>query len=196
MTVLIFDAGGVLIELGPPPLEPDWLAPGRTLEDTWSDWLGMPAARDFESGQTDPGTFAAAMIDTLDLQTDVDGFLTAFEAWPKAPFPGTVSWLESLRSGYRLAMLSNTNELHWQRMQNEMGLGGVMHDYFLSHQLGKVKPDQAIYLDVIERLGVPAPDIIFFDDNVRNVEAARKIGIDARHVVGPDALRAAVATIA
>ncbi len=195
MSVLLFDAGGVLIELGPPPLKAEW-APGRTLADTWTDWLSMEAARDFESGRTDSAEFAAAMIGALKLDTDADTFLGAFEAWPVAPFPGTVEWLQGLAAHHRLAMLSNTNELHWQRMRTEMGLGDVMQDYFLSHRLGRVKPDQGIYHDVVERLGVPVSDIVFFDDNIRNVEAARKIGIDARHVVGPEAVRAEVATLA
>lgn len=195
MTVLLFDAGGVLIELGPPPLKPDWLAPGRTLADTWTDWLSMEASRDFESGRTEAGEFAAAMIDALKLDTDAHAFLAAFEAWPIAPFPGTVEWLQDLKNHYRLAMLSNTNELHWQRMRTEMGLGDIMHDYFLSHRMGRVKPDQAIYRDVIEQLDVPVSEIVFFDDNIRNVEAARKIGIDARHVAGPEAVRSEVAML-
>ena len=191
--VLLFDVGGVLVELGPPPLRDAWLPPGASREALWADWISMPASRDFESGRTSPVAFADAMIGTLDLRCDRDTFLEAFAAWPVAPFPGTLEWLDGLAGRHTLAMLSNTNELHFARMRDEMGLVARLDRCFTSHEIGIVKPDPGIYAHVIDALGVPAARIVFFDDNPGNVEAARAVGMEAYRTVGPEAVRAAVA---
>ena len=194
-TVLLFDVGGVLVELGAPPLADAWLPPGASREALWADWLRMPAARDFEAGRTEAGAFADAMIGALGLRCDPGTFLDAFAAWPVAPFPGTLEWLDGLRGRYALAMLSNTNALHFARMTGEMGLTARLDHRFVSHEIGTVKPDPGIYVHAIDALGVPTGEIAFFDDNRANVDAARALGMDAHHTVGPEAVRAAVASL-
>ncbi len=39
--------------------------------------------------------------------------------------------------------------------------------------MGMVKPEAEIYLTVIDKLGVPASDVVFVDDRVENIAAAR-----------------------
>lgn len=196
MTILLFDAGGVLLELGPPPIKSQWIPEGQTLDTLWTDWISMSASRRFESGKTTAEQFADEMITTLNLQTDAQSFIEHFRAWPVEPFPGTRDWLVELSKHHHTAMLSNTNELHWRRMKDEMGLGDVMNDYFLSHKLGMVKPDVDIFEEVISQLDTQASNIAFFDDNQKNIEAANAIGMQGFHVQGAEELRAAVASIA
>lgn len=195
MKTLIFDAGGVLVELGPPPIRSEWLPPGQSFNTIWSEWISMQAARDFESGLTSPENFAQAMIDSLDLNTSIQSFLAQFTAWPKGVYPGTIEWLTEIKAHYNLALLSNTNELHWRRMKDEMGLGEIMQDYFLSHKLGLVKPDASIFNAVLDHLQIAATDAVFFDDNPLNVDAASALGIEALLVNGPEELRSAVAKL-
>lgn len=195
MTVLLFDAGGVLIELGPPPIKTEWLADGQTLNTVWRNWISMDAGRKFESGQTSADEFANEMVNTLNLQTDNKAFIEHFRAWPIAPFAGTSEWLQTLSASNHTAMLSNTNELHWRRMKDEMGLGDVMKDYFLSHKLGMVKPDKDIFEEVVSQLKVPAADVVFFDDNQKNIEAANAMGMRAMLVQGAEQLRVAVKSV-
>ena len=181
------------MELGPPPLRSEWLPPGKTLDAVWADWISMDASRQFESGQTSAETFANAMIASLQLNTTAKAFLSAFKAWPRGVYPGTIEWLRTLKPHYDLALLSNTNELHWRRMKDEMGLGEVMHDYFLSHKLGLIKPDASIYKAVLNHLQTSAADVAFFDDNQMNIDAAKSLGINAHLVRGSEELREAVA---
>lgn len=192
MTILLFDAGGVLIELGPPPIKSAWLPHGQTLNDVWQDWISMDTSRKFESGQTNADEFAQEMIDTLSLQTDAAAFIEHFRAWPIAPYSGTVNWLKDVSTRFHTAMLSNTNELHWRRMKDEMGLGDILQDYFLSHKLGMVKPDDNIFETVSSLLSASPEDIVFFDDNQKNIDAALRMGMRAILVKGAAELRAAV----
>ena len=55
---------------------------------------------------------------------------------------------------------------------------------FLSHEIGLVKPDAEIFEHVVEELACRAAEILFFDDNALNVDAARSVGLDAHKVEG------------
>lgn len=89
--------------------------------------------------------------------------------------------------GYRTAILSNTNYIHWEKSVRDIFTidGLTVEDYFddifLSCGLGMVKPDDCIYQEVIKRLGVKAEEIVFFDDSEKNCIAARRNGINAIH---------------
>ena len=83
-------------------------------------------------------------------------------------------------SGYRLGILSNTCELHWQYIAKRYRLvRRAFSITALSFQLGHLKPDLRIYAAAAELAGVAAREIFFVDDLIENVEAARKYGFDA-----------------
>ncbi len=87
MQVVLFDLGGVLIELG-------GVASMRELtgidsdDELWRRWLGCPWVRRFESGQCSADEFAAGVVADWQLTVAPQVFLDAFEAWPVGPFPG------------------------------------------------------------------------------------------------------------
>jgi epoxide hydrolase-like predicted phosphatase len=56
------------------------------------------------------------------------------------------------------------------------GFEDVTDDIVYSHEVGLRKPDPAIYALTAERLGVQPHEIVFLDDVVANVEAARRAG--------------------
>ena len=89
------------------------------------------------------------------------------------------SFLEALKKTYRLILLSNTNEIHFEFVREKYSILSYIEDYVLSYQVGWMKPDKQIYQAAIERAGVPAEQIFFTDDRQENVEAARTEGIQA-----------------
>lgn len=48
-----------------------------------------------------------------------------------------------------------------------------------SYQLGIAKPDPAIYLHTLEKLGTAPAETLFIDDKLVNVHAAQALGIQA-----------------
>ncbi len=89
---------------------------------------------------------------------------------------------------YRLAALSNSNAVHWDRNTTVLGVTGLFDAAFSSHQLGCHKPEPAIYRKALARLGVPAERVAFFDDFEPNVAGARAEGITAFQVRGVEEL--------
>jgi len=130
------------------------------------------------------------MVDRYLLEMDPEDFLKRFSAWPKGLFGEAAELVRGLAPGVGRACLSNTNVIHWGHQLDSATLAGLFEHTFLSHQIGLVKPDREIYLHVIEALGCAPGEILFLDDNAPNVEAGRACGLDARHVVGPEAARA------
>lgn len=92
--------------------------------------------------------------------------------------------LKSLRAkGYRVFMLSNTNDAHWTRIERvnfPEAVDVYFDDIFLSHELGMAKPNADIYETVLKRIGAPADECLFIDDAQVNCDAAAQLGINVQ----------------
>lgn len=182
--VVLFDVGGVLVELGGVATLLGWLGARITLPQLWTLWLRSPSVRAFETGRIDAGQFAAGVLAELRLDVDAELFLESFARWPSALYPGALEMIGRIPSHYRRALLSNSNVLHWRRVLDELGLGAVFEHQFASHLTGKIKPDAEAFEHVLASLDCQAAQILFLDDNILNVEAARSIGMHAQLVRG------------
>ena len=191
-SVALFDLGGVLIELTGVPRMLEWTDSTMTEQKLWRRWLASPCIRRFESGQSTAEEFAREMCSEFSLPVATDLFLGEFTRWPKAPYPGAIDLLRELSPRITVASMSNTNELHWERIRDEMELAGLFHFNFPSHLTGYLKPDREAFEHVVRALGSPPGEILFIDDNILNVESARAVGIDAHHAAGIDAVREVV----
>ena len=190
---ILFDLGGVLIELAGVEQMLAWSPALADTDELWRRWLASPAVRRYECGRASRDAFAADVIAEFALPVDAATFLGAFAHWPRTLFPGATDLLASLAPHYRLASVSNTNEFHWARFEREWGLGSFFHANFPSFAIGKLKPDAEYFEHVLATLGVPASRALFIDDNAVNVAAATGIGLAARRAVGVQGARATLA---
>lgn len=179
---LVFDLGGVLVELSGVPLMLNWSSLPMDEASLWRRWLTSPSVRAFETGRITAENFADQIIVEMQLTADREQFLEAFTAWPVALFPGVPALLSNLRERFILACLSNTSELHWSRLMNEMGLQGHLDHHFASHLMGKIKPDAECFEHMLQDLNLRPDQVLFFDDNAINVEGAKQVGIHATEV--------------
>ena len=106
-------------------------------------------------------------------------------AWIGPPFSGVSELIERvLERGFKTACLSNTNDRHWQQMNDlpEMALDRL-HYRFASQEIGAVKPDATIYRHVETVTGIAPKAILYFDDHLPNIVAASNCGWKAHQVV-------------
>jgi len=192
---ILFDLGGVLIELAGVEQMLAWCPDLPSTDELWRRWLHSSAVRRYETGSATRAAFADEIVREFGLPVDADTFLRAFAHWPRALYPGATALLAELAPRHRLASVSNTNEFHWERFQREWSLGAHFHYNFPSHEVGRLKPDADYFTHVIEALDVPAARVLFVDDNALNVAAATRLGIVARRVAGVDGLRATLAAL-
>jgi putative hydrolase of the HAD superfamily len=128
-------------------------------------------------------------IADLGLNCSKKQLIAHFTDWPTCLFPGAPELLKHLRQNYRLAILTNTNELHWPRFIAEFELPEHVEYMFASHQLAMVKPEAGIYQHVLSTLDVEPDQVLFLDDNPDNIEGARELGIAAHLVNDFDQLK-------
>jgi len=190
--VVLFDVGGVLVELRGVATLLGWLGGSVSAEDMWNMWLSSPVVRQFETGRVTPDEFAQQIIRELSLPVSPEEFVTSFKSWFVGLYPGARELVQSLPSHYTRATLSNTSALHWPRMR-EVQLEDAFDRHFASHLTGKIKPDPDAYQNVLDTLGCSADSVFFLDDNHLNVEAARQVGMKAVLVRGPAEARRALA---
>ena len=181
---IMFDLGGVLVELGGVTRMLELLDHRVTVEELWTRWLSSPSVRQFETGRMDADQFALSLLAEFELSISPTQFIAEFTAWPKGLYPGTIDLLQALAPQYTMACLTNTNMLHWPRICDELGLQPHFAIHFASHLIGLLKPDRAIYQHAIDQLGYAPERILFLDDNALNVESARSVGISAYRAVG------------
>lgn len=112
------------------------------------------------------------------------------DAWLIAEYAGVDRLVADLLDspGVETAMLSNTNELHWRRQRPDAaGLphfptAGRLKHRHASHLLGLAKPDASIYRAFERATGFTPGSILFFDDLVDNIDAARACGWYAEQI--------------
>lgn len=190
--VVLFDIGGVLVELGGVSTMQRWLGPGVTVEEMWRRWLCSDVVRRFESGRATPEEFSARIIHDMSLPVSPEEFLHAFTNWPQGLYPGTLDMLRGIPGSFTRATLSNTNALHWTRMMQDFELEQAFHHHFASHLTGLLKPDAEVFAHIARTLGCPPQAIFFLDDNILNVDAARNAGFRSVRVQGAAEARAAL----
>jgi FMN phosphatase YigB (HAD superfamily) len=92
-------------------------------------------------------------------------------------------------AGYRLGILSNTNDAHWRFVAERFAyLTELFHVHAMSFDIHAMKPDRAIYREAARMAGVSPQDVFYTDDRPENVEGAIAAGFDAVLFTTPAAL--------
>lgn len=197
VTWLLFDYGNVICY--PQPLqgvERLAEAAGATVADFSAGYWKYRLAYDHAKldahgywqrvGESVGRTFSAADIARL---TSLDN-----DSWLDLN-PGTVSLVEDVAAseGNRLALLSNA-PAEVARAVMALPVAALFERCLFSCFLRLVKPDPAIFLAVLDRLGASAADVIFLDDRPENVAGAAEVGIRGVVFTDPGTARAELAS--
>lgn len=201
---IIFDLGGVLLDIDLPYCMRSVQALGIDLNNLPQS-VNADGQSDLKPAVMGEGVVASGMLNQYQVgAVSTPEFLSAIHA---LCHPGTTmqqvidAWntccidipayrLDKIRQlrdrGYRIYMLSNTNDAHWQDIVSRC-FGGqdkvdALFDHtFLSQEMHKAKPNDDIYLEVLKEIGSPASECLFIDDSTPNVEAAKALGFHAIH---------------
>jgi len=193
---ILFDLGGVILDI-------DF---DRALA-SWQPHSRLPAARlrelfafdepfrHHETGRLDDEGYFAHLRQLLALDCDLRQVEAGFNAIFVAEIRETVALLAELRGRIPCYAISNTNPAHVRHIRSAFpGLLDRFDHVFTSHEIGHRKPQPESFLHVLAAIGLPAPEVLLFDDLQPNVEAARALGLQAVLVKGPADVRAALAT--
>lgn len=92
------------------------------------------------------------------------------------PYPGMADVLSALSKTHKLGIISDT----WPSIEQQLEyIGAAPYLSFTTFScfVGTFKPDRRMYLDALNKCGVPARETVFIDDSVRNLDGAAAMGI-------------------
>jgi putative hydrolase of the HAD superfamily len=184
--ILLLDLGGVLADLGDPVAA---MGLDMTLPEFWKTWTSSTVVRSLETGRISEDEFLREIPTVLACPT-ATSFGPRFHAWQLRLFPGVEECVRAAVQRYRVALLSNTNEVHWQQVTSASGVFDLFEHVFLSFETGHYKPEPAAFQNVMGFFNCAPAEIVFLDDSEPNVMAARELGIDAHKVTGAIELEA------
>ncbi len=115
-------------------------------------------------------------------------------SWTRGEYSGALELVEELNDkGVVTACLSNTNQAHWTRLVHHDGVAALpgepeypcvlrLRHAHASHLHGLAKPDPEFFRAFEGATGQQGRAVLFFDDLIENVAAARAVGWCAERV--------------
>jgi len=137
----------------------------------------------YESGAQSDSEFREYLRTHLALTCTDEVFDEAFSALLLDFHPGVYAWISSLKDSYSLYLLSNTSSIHAERFTKiKLGPQGqnlfsLFDQVYYSFEMGLVKPNPVIYQQVLQEQQLKPVEVLFFDDNVANINSAKSMGI-------------------
>lgn len=180
---LVFDVGGVLLRLRYQPFIDYLAAAGIDMSDLprWLEQVDLAAHERGEiTGEELLGRIVAMAPRPLDRSELQSRWLDMFDRAQEM-----FELVAGLMADYRVFLLSNIGDLHWQHLDEAYGLGSLTHGVVASFRVGVAKPSAAIYREAERRLGLDPVATVFVDDLAPNVAGAEACGWRAIHHRSP-----------
>jgi putative hydrolase of the HAD superfamily len=188
---IYFDLGNVLLNFSHPRMCRQMAeVAGLSEEAVFQALFGSDLELDYERGRVTTPEFYEQFCTATGTRPDFDR-LTHAACDIFTAHVGTKRVLSQLlAAGYRLGLLSNTNEMHYNYFARGRFalIPTAFEQLVLSFEVGAIKPEPQIFQAAIEKAGVLPEEIFFTDDIAGHVEGARAAGIDAVQFTTPAAL--------
>ena len=147
----------------------------KKIYDTFFD---SPLTRDFETGRISPREFYLRTTDYLGVNIPYKDFVDIWNDifWEDT---GMCELARSLKGSYALFLLSNVNRLHFDYIMKKFDIIEIFDEVILSFMVGAIKPDRAIFDDVVKRAGGDRSKLLYIDDREDLTREATLLGIDS-----------------
>ena len=193
---VIFDFGNVIINIE-----------FQRIYQTFAKFTSKPVAyiekkiiedqifRRYESGQFTDEEFREVIRQTLGFPLSDHEVDTAWNAVLLDIPIDRIDLIHNIRQKYPVYLLSNTNNIHITASNNYLkkthgirSLDNLFDKLYLSYEMGMWKPDAEIYHEVLRSNKLQPNEVIFFDDNLHNIESAKAIGMQTILVEPPTSI--------
>ncbi|MCU0353138.1 MAG: HAD family phosphatase [Cytophagales bacterium] len=186
---LLFDLGGVIMDIDLDRTVQALVALGRQSADDLRQFWDLAWFKEHETGHCNDGRFRDHLRELLQIDASDADLDRAWNALLIGVPAERIALLRLLRQRHGLYLLSNTNGIHvaairrhLREKHNISDLSELFDGVYYSHEIGKRKPDPAVYTHVLADAGLAAHETVFFDDSAANLAGAAQVGLQTVHI--------------
>ncbi len=193
---IIFDLGGVLLNIDFSITEKAFKELGVT---QFSNMFTQHHSNDLfvqlETGEISPEEFYEAFRKGTGTNLSDESIKKAWNALLLDFRVPTLSWLETIRSKYRIFLFSNTNQIHhdafiesYQQLTGNVEFDTIFEKAYYSQNMGMRKPNPEPFFYILKENNLEANETLFIDDTIKNIETAHALGLKTIHLQWPQTL--------
>ncbi len=179
--IALWDLGNVVVQWNPQDILRRLQLPEDKAEQAGRLLNGGELWLDLDRGVTDEATVAEQICSVSDLTTAEMHRCFDVVRESLVDFPESVKLINQMRdAGIPMYVLSNMSLVNAQYLRTR--------DYFewfdgvvISAEEKLIKPDPALFKRVIDRYRLNPHEIVFIDDSLPNIEAAKALGMNTVH---------------
>ena len=200
ITTLIFDLGGVIINIDPSLTIKEFNLFAKKNGDILNslDYKLFESNEminfffDFEKGLISENNFRNSLNNLIGINLDNNNFDIIWNKLILSINYNIVDLIISLKNKFNVFVLSNTNSIHEKFFNNlfikkyNLGLKDIFHKVYYSHEIHFRKPEIEIYKLILDQNNFLGDEVIFFDDIDENLIASKKLNFNTFQVLEID----------
>lgn len=178
--VIVFDLGNVVIDVSIEPacqywaeklnIDPEIIKTNFPFDDVYAK---------FEKGLINASAFRDHLREHFGVNFSSSNFDAGWNLVLKSLTPNIEELILKLKANYRLAVLSNTNELHIPVFEKRYkDLFEHFEKKFYSNQIHARKPEKEAYEIILDYFDYSPHKILLLDDREDNIQQAKSMGFE------------------
>ena len=171
---VVFDIGRVLVDFSFDGFQSFLVRQGGRFTSK-EDFIEKTHLLEYESGQLSTESFIKNVSAQLRQAPSTEEFIREWNSI-FSPNNSMLTLLDALNKKFKVFLLSNTNELHWQHLSRSYSLEQRCQGAMTSFRAGTMKPRAEIYLKTAECFKLEAEKTVFIDDIAEHVATAERLG--------------------
>jgi 2-haloacid dehalogenase len=189
LNAVVFDLGGVLIHWDPRLLYNKLLPDDDAVEEFLSTICTPEWNAKQDAGRPFPEGIAELVSRFPDKAPLIRAWYDRFTEMLQ-PMEDSIQVLRELyQDGVPIYAVSNWGAETFDMARDGLTFLEWFNGIVISGRVGFAKPDVRIFRFLLEEHGLRASEVVFIDDHVPNIEAAKTLGFDVIHFTAADKLR-------
>tara|TARA_B110000881_G_C18466833_1_gene459209 strand:- start:9 stop:647 length:639 start_codon:yes stop_codon:yes gene_type:complete len=187
---IIFDLGGVILNLDYSKTVNEFKKLGvLNFQELYSQKKQSIIFDDFEKGNIQSEKFISSINIAKNLKIKEFDFINAWNAMLLEIPIKRLEFIEGLKDDYKVFLLSNTNEIHINKFEDDLIKEKMLDKFhncfdkiYYSSRMGKRKPDENCFSQVLEENKLIHYQTLFIDDSIQHINGAKQLGIQTFHL--------------
>ncbi len=190
---VIFDLGGVLINLAPDRTRQAFIDLGIPhFDELFTVFKATPLFDKLETGHNEPADFIKNLQLESGIELEPDQIVSAWNAMLLDFRQPSLAFIHELKNKMPVFLFSNTNRIHYESFElsfrnstSYTHLNDLFKKAYYSHEIGHRKPHMEGFLHILNDQNLEPETTLFVDDNEANIKGAQTAGL-LTHLLLPE----------